>query len=675
MLDSYAPLLMYLTMLSPLVGAFCATCLSQGQCVRGVHASTIAFMIISALSACCLCTLFFYQHWQAIHIPAYLWAQSADLKFSIGFLLDSLSVMMVTMIAFVSLLIHVYSIGYMQGESGYGRFFACVSFFTFAMMVLILSDNFLSLFFGWEGVGVASYFLIGYYYQKDSATKGAFKAFVVNRVGDLGLLLAMAIVARYSSSLNYTDLYSHLDIIAAHSINLLGFDISLVPLMALLTLIGVMGKSAQIPLHVWLPESMEGPTPISALIHAATMVTAGVYLIVRLSFVFECAPLVQSLILFIGASGALWLGLIGIVQKDIKRVVAFSTLSQLGYMVAATGASAYHAAIFHLLMHAFFKALLFLGAGSVIIGMHHQQDMRKMGGLKTMMPITYWTFMIGALSLTALPPFSGFFSKDAILTAVAHSEIFGATYASICLKMGAMVTAMYTFRLIFMVFYGECSAPHPAHESPWVMWLPLVLLSIPSAFFGGLLAHTFLGQGLHGLWSNVIFVHPAHMGAVNVLTEEYAQPLWLIPAALWHLPLYLTLMGIGIVYVFYIKVPMLPMMVSLFNPKTAKMLQKGYYFNRFYKQRLVDPYCALAEKLYAVADMGVIDQRMVLGSGRLVMRCGQWIRTLQTGMLFHYLLSITIGVSILLAYWIKSRLLIIIVLALLMCWHNRKETV
>ena len=533
----------YLTIaLAPLVGALAAGLFGRAIGRVGAHTVTIAGVALSfGLSTYVLYKLVF-EGMAPYDGAVYTWLVSDGVRVEVGFLIDRLSAMMMTVVTFVSLMVHVYTIGYMKDDPGYQRFFSYIALFTFAMLMLVMSNNFMQLFFGWEGVGVVSYLLIGFWYTRPTATFAALKAFVVNRVGDFGFILGIAAVLRYTGSLDYGTVFAHAGQIAAAQVHISSaIAWPAITFTCICLFIGAMGKSAQVPLHVWLPDSMEGPTPISALIHAATMVTAGIFMVARMSPLFELSESALSFVLIIGSTTAFFMGLLGIVNNDIKRVIAYSTLSQLGYMTVALGASAYGAGIFHLMTHAFFKALLFLAAGSVIIGMHHEQDMRKMGGLRKYMPITYWTFLIGSLALIGFPGTSGFFSKDLLIDAVHESHRFGSGYAYFCVLSGVFITALYTFRAFFMTFHGELRSGHdahgagheaggttsadhhapaheekdahgdhdhgPPHESPAVVWVPLVLLAIPSALIGWFTVQPMLFGGYFG---GAIHVLPAH---------------------------------------------------------------------------------------------------------------------------------------------------------------------
>lgn len=553
---------------------------------------------------------------------------------------------MLVIVNFVSLLVHVYSIGYMADDDGYQRFFSYISLFTFMMLMLVSANNFLQLFFGWEGVGLVSYLLIGFWYQKESAIEGSLKAFLVNRVGDFGFVLGIGLIFAYAGSLDYEKVFTSANYLASQNIELFsGYSWSLITVICLLLFVGAMGKSAQVPLHVWLPESMEGPTPISALIHAATMVTAGVFMIARISPLIELSTAALSTVLVIGATGALFTGILALVMNDIKRVVAYSTLSQLGYMMVAMGASAYSAGMFHLLTHACFKALLFLGAGSVIIGMHHEQDMRKMGGLWNKMPITYVTYVIGSLALCAFPPFAGFYSKDTIIEAAQLSLIPGSSYAYFCVTAGAMVTALYTFRSLFMTFHGkprmdEHTLSH-IHESPWVVWLPLVLLAIPSIILGYVLYMPILFDTPTLLGSS-IFVLPEH----NVLAElahEVSSPFASAVHAIYSLPFWITVLGAVIAWVCYIATPSIPGYLARYFSIIYSILLNKYGFDRFNELFFVKGARGLGIAFYKIGDQKLIDGAVVNGSGRLVRWFSGKGRKIQSGYIYHYATVMVFG--------------------------------
>ncbi|CAM2754757.1 NADH-quinone oxidoreductase subunit L [Legionella worsleiensis] len=635
--------------LTPLFGSLIAGFFRNQIGRVGAQSVTILGVSISLV-------LSLYIAWGILggHLPAtnsvlYSWASGGLLipyDFSIGFLIDPLSVVMLVIVTFVSLLVHIYSIGYMADDDGYQRFFSYISLFTFMMLMLVSSNNFLQLFFGWEGVGLVSYLLIGFWYKKESALEGSLKAFLVNRVGDFGFILGIALVFAYTGSLDYQTVFKSASYLASQNIQLFsGHSWSLVTVICILLYVGAMGKSAQVPLHVWLPESMEGPTPISALIHAATMVTAGVFMVARVSPLMELSTTALSVILVIGATGALFTGILALVMNDIKRVVAYSTLSQLGYMMVAMGVSAYSAGMFHLLTHACFKALLFLGAGSVIIGMHHEQDMRKMGGLWNKMPITYATFVIGSLALCAFPPLSGFYSKDTIIEAAGLSQIPGSSYAYFCVTAGAMVTALYTFRSLFMTFHGkprmdEHTLSH-VHESPWVVWLPLVLLAIPSVILGYILYMPMLFDN-PTLLSASLFTLPEH-DVLLELGREVKSPMESALHAFHSLSFWVTVAGALIAWACYILFPSIPSYCSRRLSLIYKILMNKYGFDTFYDFFFVKGLKGLGRTLYAVGDQRLIDGLVVNGSGRFVRWCSTKGRALQSGYLYHYATVMVFG--------------------------------
>lgn len=635
--------------LAPLVGSAIAGFFRNQIGRVGAHTVTIlgvsVALVLSIYVACGIFSGTIPTHNELV----YNWASGGLLipyEFNIGFLIDPLSVSMLVIVNFVSLLVHIYSIGYMADDDGYQRFFSYISLFTFMMLMLVTSNNFLQLFFGWEGVGLVSYLLIGFWYQKESALEGSLKAFLVNRVGDFGFVLGIALVFAYTGSLDYATVFKSASYLASQNIELFsGHPWSLMTVICLLLFVGAMGKSAQVPLHVWLPESMEGPTPISALIHAATMVTAGVFMVARISPLIELSTTALSVVLVIGATGALFTGILALVMNDIKRVVAYSTLSQLGYMMVAMGASAYSAGMFHLLTHACFKALLFLGAGSVIIGMHHEQDMRKMGGLWNKMPITYVTFVIGSLALCAFPPFAGFYSKDTIIEAAQLSEIPGSSYAYFCVLTGAMVTAMYTFRSLFMTFHGKPRMDEETlshiHESPWVVWLPLVVLAVPSVILGYVLYMPMLFDN-PSLLSSSIFVLPEH----NVLAElsrEVTSPLASAIHSLHSLTLWLTVAGALIAWVCYIAIPSIPAYLARHLSVIYRILVNKYGFDSFNDFFFVKGAKGMGRMFYSIGDQKLIDGLVVNGSGRLVRWFSTKGRAFQNGYLYHYATVMVLG--------------------------------
>ncbi len=587
--------------------------------------------------------------------PVYTWLVSDGLSMQVGFLVDHLTALMMVVVTFVSLMVHIYTIGYMHEDPGYQRFFAYISLFTFAMLMLVMSNNFLQLFFGWEAVGLVSYLLIGFWFTKPSAIFANMKAFLVNRVGDFGFLLGIAGIAYYTGSLDYYAAFKAAPSIAAHSMVILdGNSWNAMTVICICLFIGAMGKSAQVPLHVWLPDSMEGPTPISALIHAATMVTAGIFMVARMSPLFELSDAALGFVMVIGATTALFMGFLGIVNNDIKRVVAYSTLSQLGYMTVALGASAYGAGIFHLMTHAFFKALLFLGAGSVIIAMHHEQDMRRMGGLRKYLPITYWTSLIGALALIGFPGFSGFFSKDALIEAVGLSHAPGAGYALICVTAGVYITAFYTFRMIFMTFHGQERMDHHTrehlHESPWVVTLPLVLLAVPSVLIGWFT----VGPVLFGHWfDGVIYVAERH-DVLGELGHEYEGQVGFILAAFKGLPIYLAAAGVGSAWYLYLKNPALTDRIAAAMAPAIRVLDNKYWFDWFNENVLARGARALGRVFWKVGDEVVIDGVFVNGSARSVGWLAAVVRHVQSGYLYHYAFAMIIGLAVMLA-WLLAR--------------------
>ena len=636
--------------LAPLIGSAIAGFFRKQVGRAGAHSITIAGVGLSLVLSIYVATQILTGAASVLNSNLYTWANGGDLfpfAFYIGFLIDPLTVVMMVIVTFVSFLVHVYSIGYMVDDDGYQRFFSYISLFTFMMLMLVTANNFLQLFFGWEGVGLVSYLLISFWYQKESAIQGGLKAFLVNRVGDFGFVLGIAMLLAYVGSLDYETVFNSASALAKDNIEIFsGHSWSVVTVTCLLLFVGAMGKSAQIPLHVWLPESMEGPTPISALIHAATMVTAGVFMVARTSPLMELSTTALSVILVLGASGALFTGLIAIVMNDIKRVVAYSTLSQLGYMMAAMGVSAYSAGMFHLLTHACFKALLFLAAGSVIIGMHHEQDMRKMGGLYRKMPITYITFLIGSLALCAIPPFAGFYSKDTIIEAVQLSTIPGSAYAYFCVALGAMATAIYTFRALFMTFHGkprmdEHTLSH-VHESPWVVWLPLVLLAIPSVILGYILYMPMLFD-TPTLLSSSLFVLPEH----NVLAElakEVVSPWRTMLTAVDSLVFWLTIAGIGLAWLCYIAVPSMPNKVAARFSWIYRILMEKYGFDSFYDVAFIRGAKALGQAFYNIGDQKLIDGLVVNGTGRTVKLFAVKGKSLQSGYLYHYVAVMVLGI-------------------------------
>ncbi len=666
--------------LAPLIASIVAGLFGRLVGRSGAHTITIVGVAIAfGLSVKVLWGLL--QGGPVFDGPVYTWLVSDGIRMDVGFLVDRLSALMMVVVTFVSLMVHVYTIGYMHDDPGYTRFFSYISLFTFAMLMLVMSNNLLQLFFGWEAVGLVSYLLIGFWYTRPSAIFANLKAFLVNRVGDFGFLLGIAGIVYLTGSLHYAEIFAQAQTIAATSFEILpGHAWQAITVICICLFIGAMGKSAQVPLHVWLPDSMEGPTPISALIHAATMVTAGIFMVARMSPLFELSQTALSFVLVIGATTAFFMGLLGIVNNDIKRVIAYSTLSQLGYMTVALGVSAYAGAIFHLMTHAFFKALLFLAAGSVIIAMHHEQDMRKMGGLRKYMPVTFWTCMIGALALIGFPGFSGFFSKDALIEAVHASHIPGAIYAYWCVLIGVFVTAFYTFRLMFMTFYGEerfaitagahhgiadgthvdteADAGHepdddhghghggPPRESPWVVTLPLVLLAIPSVIAGW----PTIGPLLFGDWfGEAIFVAPAH-DVLGHLAEEFHGPAAFVLHGLTSPAIWLAAAGVLAAWYLYLKRPALATELREKAGGVYTLLANKYYFDAFNQRFIAGGSRALGRALWRGGDVAIIDGAAVNGSARLVGWLANVVRGLQSGYLYHYAFATIIGLSALLAW-------------------------
>lgn len=635
--------------LAPLLGSIIAGLFRKQVGRTGAHRVTIAGVGLAFILSMYVASMILTGKAPVLDGNLYTWASGGDqfpYAFHLGFLIDPLTVVMMVVVTFVSLLVHIYSIGYMAEDDGYQRFFSYISLFTFMMLMLVTANNFLQLFFGWEGVGLVSYLLIGFWYHRESANQGSMKAFIVNRVGDFGFLLGIGLVLAYTGSLDYATVFHSADKLASETMVLFnGHAWSVVTVTSILLFVGAMGKSAQVPLHVWLPESMEGPTPISALIHAATMVTAGVFMMARISPLIELSTTALSVVIVIGATGALFTGILALVMNDIKRVIAYSTLSQLGYMMVAMGASAYSAGMFHLLTHACFKALLFLGAGSVILGMHHEQDMRKMGGLWRKMPITYVTFMIGSLALCALPPFAGFYSKDTIIEAAKLSQIPGSAYAYFCVAAGAMITALYSFRAFFMTFHGKPRMDDDTfahvHESPWVVWLPLVILAIPSMILGYVLYMPIL-FAKPALLSASIFVLPDH----NVLAElgtEVVSPMATMLHA-FHSPVFwLTLGGILLAFIGYIAKPGIPGVLAKVLAWPYRLLVDKYGLDSFNDLVFVRGTKALGRFFYRYGDQDLIDGFFVNGTARTVEWLAAKSRVIQSGYLYHYVAVMVFG--------------------------------
>lgn len=641
--------------LLPLIAAFVTGMLGSRLPRQWAHRITILAVGASCVLSINVAMGQLLDQVQPLNYNLYTWAQLGNFSLNIGFLIDDLTASMMAVVTFVSLMVHVYTIGYMQEDPGYQRFFAYISLFTFAMLTLVMSNNFLQLFFGWEAVGLVSYLLIGFWYKKPTAIFANLKAFLVNRVGDFGFLLGIAGVYMLFGTLDYAEVFAQIeegykDLIIPVSEDLVW---SATTFVCIGLFIGAMGKSAQVPLHVWLPDSMEGPTPISALIHAATMVTAGVFMVARMSPLFEQSEIALNFILVIGGTTALFMGFLGVVQNDIKRVIAYSTLSQLGYMVVALGASAYSVAIFHLLTHAFFKALLFLGAGSVIIAMHHEQDMRKMGNLKKYMPITYITMLIGSLALIGTPFFSGFYSKDAIIEAVGFSNLAASGYAYACVLIGVFFTALYSFRLFFMVFHtkermDEHTKSH-LKESPAVVWIPLVALAIPSLIVGYFLAPSILsGEYFDG----AIKVAENH-NTIAPIVEHYQHPFSLALSSVAHWPLYLALAGVATAFFFVVLKPELAGKLKKALGPINHVLENNYYFDRLYINYFSQGGVGLGKRFWLWIDMAIIDGLMVNGTAKLVTAISARARKMQSGYLYHYVFVMVFGLLVLLGwlYW------------------------
>ncbi len=573
------------------------------------------------------------------------------MSFEVGFLIDHLTALMMAVVTFVSLAVHVYTIGYMHDDPGYQRFFSYISLFTFSMLMLVMSNNFLQLFFGWEAVGVVSYLLIGFWYTRPTAIFANMKAFLVNRVGDFGFLLGIAALATATGTLDYALTFGDAERLSGETIEIIsGTPWALLTFSCICLFVGAMGKSAQVPLHVWLPDSMEGPTPISALIHAATMVTAGIFMVARMSPLFEHSEVALSVVITIGAITAFFTGLLGIVQQDIKRVIAYSTLSQLGYMTVALGASAYAAGIFHLMTHAFFKALLFLAAGSVIIAMHHEQDIRKMGGLRKYLPITYWTSVIGTLALIGFPGFSGFFSKDALIEAVHASETPGHMLAYWAVLIGVFVTSLYSFRLLFVVFHGEERMDHHTkehlHETPWVVTAPLIALAIPSVAIGWLT----MGKVLLGDWfDGSIFVLGEH-NPLREVAAEFHGSLAFVEHGFSGPAVYLAALGGLVAWFLYLKRPDLPARWLVQFSGLHRLLMNKYYFDWFNENVLARGGRALGEFLWKAGDQTVIDGGLVNGSAKTVRVLSGMLRKAQTGYLYNYAFTMIIGLAALIGW-------------------------
>lgn len=646
--------------LAPLAGAILAGLFPRILGRTGSHVVTIfGVLVATAVSA-----LIFYSvavDHQTIRGTIYTWAESGGLHLELGFLIDSLTATMMLVVSFVSLMVHIYTIGYMADDPGYQRFFSYISLFTFSMLMLVMSNNFLQLFFGWEAVGLVSYLLIGFWFERPTAIYASLKAFVVNRVGDMGFLLGIALIYSYCGTLDYAAVFAKASVLSGAILP--ASEWSVLTVICICLFIGAMGKSAQFPLHVWLPDSMEGPTPISALIHAATMVTAGIFMVARTSPLFELSDVALSFVMVIGAITALFMGLLGIVQNDIKRVIAYSTLSQLGYMTVALGASAYSVAIFHLVTHAFFKALLFLAAGSVIIGLHHDQDIRRMGGLWRYMPITWITFLIGALALIGMPGFAGFYSKDSIIEAVAQSHLPGSGFAQFAVTAGVFVTALYTFRMFFLVFHGKerFGAAHghspdghehehlepgeKPHESPAVVWVPLVLLAIPSVIIGAIGVGALVGGDF---FSGSILVDAQVHPAMEELAREFPGALAMAVDGLTRVPFWLAAAGAGLAWFLYLKQPGLPEVLRARVPVLYRLLDHNYYLDRINEVVFAGGARWIGTGFWKEGDVALIDGIMVNGTAHMVARLARLIRRAQSGFIYHYAFVMLVGVAVML---------------------------
>jgi NADH-quinone oxidoreductase subunit L len=668
-----SPNLYLLIVLAPLFGAIMAGLFGTGflgsfVSRRGAHTITIAGVLVSFIGS--VITLFQVLGGHTYDGVLYTWTVIGTTPLQLGFLIDPLSALMMVVVTSVSLMVHIYTIGYMVDDPGYQRFFSYISLFTFSMLMLVMANNMVQLFFGWEAVGLVSYLLIGFWFKKPTAVFANMKAFLVNRVGDFGFVLGIGLLFAYTGSMHYGQVFAKTNELAA--IGFPGTDWQLLTVACISLFIGAMGKSAQVPLHTWLPDSMEGPTPISALIHAATMVTAGIFMVARFSPLFEQSDTALSFIIIIGAIGALFLGILGIIQNDIKRVVAYSTLSQLGYMTVALGASAYSVAIFHLMTHAFFKALLFLGAGSVIIGMHHDQDIRNMGGLRKYMPITWITFLIGTLALVGTPFFSGFYSKEHIIEAAGASTIWGSGFAYFATLVGVFVTSLYSFRVYFLVFHGKerfdtsGHAHHDAHddhahddhghhggtphESPWVVTLPLVLLAIPSVIAGIWFIDPLLFGGYFNGAITVLAQHPAMAELAAHWTNWFAYALH----GFVTVPFWLMIAGFVVAWYCYLVNPALPASVYRSLSGINRILENKYFADWFNEQVIARGARCLGHGFWQVGDRGIIDGLLVNGSARVVGWVSAISRHLQSGYIYHYAFAMIIGIMVLLTFFVLT---------------------
>jgi NADH-quinone oxidoreductase subunit L len=646
----------YLTIvLAPLVAAIAAGLFGKKIGRAGAHWVTIVGVAVSFLLSLYVFKHLVFDGGEPYNGTVYRWASMGGIYFEVGFLVDRLTVLMMTVVTFVSLCVHVYTIGYMHDDDGYQRFFSYISLFTFSMLMLVMSNNFLQLFFGWEAVGVVSYLLIGFWYKRPTAIFANMKAFLVNRVGDFGFLLGIAALVMATGTLDYALTFADAERLSGQTLEIFsGVEWPLLTVACICLFVGAMGKSAQVPLHVWLPDSMEGPTPISALIHAATMVTAGIFMVARMSPLFELSQTALSVVLVIGAITAFFTGLLGLVQQDIKRVIAYSTLSQLGYMTVALGASAYAAGIFHLMTHAFFKALLFLAAGSVIIAMHHEQDIRKMGGLRKYLPITYWTSVIGTLALIGFPGFSGFFSKDALIEAVHASTTPGHTLAYWAVLIGVFITSLYSFRLLFVVFHGQERMDHHTkehlHETPWVVTGPLIALAIPSIVIGWLtIGPVLFGEYFEGAIFNLEGQNP-----LEEVGAEFHGAAAFVQHGFSGIAVYLAAAGALVAWFLYLKRPDIPARLLTQFSLLHNVLMNKYYFDWFNENVIARATRALGFGLWKVGDQTLIDGAVVNGSAKTVGMLASVTRGLQSGYLYHYAFAMIVGLAALVG-WLVFR--------------------
>jgi len=641
--------------LAPLLGAVIAGLFGRQIGRAGAHTVTILGVGVAFLLSLVVLKHFAIDGAEPYNATVYQWMLSDGVNFEVGFLIDNLTALMMTVVTFVSLMVHIYTIGYMHDDPGYQRFFSYIALFTFSMLMLVMANNFLQLFFGWEAVGLVSYLLIGFWYTRPTAIYANLKAFLVNRVGDFGFLLGIAAIYTSFNSLDYATVFGMAPGMQDATFEILpGTPWSLMTVICIFLFIGAMGKSAQVPLHVWLPDSMEGPTPISALIHAATMVTAGIFMVARMSPLYELSETALVVVMVIGAITALFMGFLGIVQNDIKRVVAYSTLSQLGYMTVALGASAYAAGIFHLMTHAFFKALLFLGAGSVIIAMHHDQDIRNMGGLRRYMPITWITSLIGSLALIGTPFFSGFYSKDTIIEAVHHSHLPGAGLVYWMVLAGVFITALYSFRMYFLVFHGEPRMDHHTrehlHETPWVVTFPLIMLAIPSVLAGYLIDPVVFGDYFAG----VIHVAANH-DVVGEIGEHYHGPVGFVLHAFGGPAIYLAIAGVVTAWYIYMKNPAIADGVRKRFNAIYQLLVNKYYADDFNEAVFAGGARGVGRLLWRIGDMVIIDGLIVNGSARVVGWTSGVVRRIQTGHLYTYAFSMIIGLLLMIGWFVFLR--------------------